>query len=35
MDAQIIAGITFALLLMSIVKIQNSWQNGCQMVFLS
>ena len=35
MYAQIIAGITFALLVMQIVKIQNGWQNGCQMVFLS
>ena len=33
MDAQIIAGITFALLIISIFKIQNGRQNGCQMVF--
>ena len=33
MDAQIIAGIMFALLLIYIVKIQNGGQNGCQMVF--
>ena len=35
MDAQIIAGIDFALLLIEIVKSKNGLQNGCQMVFLS